>query len=373
MSRLRALSYVALSAFVVLAAAALIARTAAAEAASGAVEVLTWLEEARLEPATDRILGRMEGETVVVAVGIARALVGEDVVLLPAPPVRWEDRILLPAESAEAIRKALRPAADENAPEGAPPPPAARNTARETAREETAPWDVVRVIVIDPGHGGKDGGAKGPSGLMEKDVVLDISRRAAEVLRARRRAREVHLTRDEDVFVPLPRRVEIARQKQADLFVSIHANANRRRSAGGAEVYFFNDPSDEDAARLAEAEGKFEMEDVNVNPVLFDLMIQGNVVESSGLAREIQWRLPRALGVADRGVKSARFYVLHYGVVANIPSVLVETAFISNPDEERLLADAEARQRAAEAIAEAIVSYAEELEARYPGGEGWRR
>lgn len=306
------------------------------------------------------------GRTAEFVVGIDGWRAGEEVRPLPAPVRIGPTGVVeIPAEAADDVASYLRgDRARENPP----------------ARAPAGPAPFIRTIVIDAGHGGDDLGAvsrprRGHRRVLEKDVNLAIALRLAKELGARHGARIV-LTRDRDVFVPLPDRVRIAREADADLFISIHGNAVRGRrayTASGTEVYFFGRPTDEDAALLAEAEGAFEVEKSEIDPVLWDLMLAGNVIESNALAREVAARLPASIGIPNRGVKSARFYVLHYGVVSNIPSILVEVGFISNPTEASLLGRDQTQAKAAEAIADAVLRYLEALERRHPGGKGWRR
>lgn len=385
------LRYLVFASIGVVLAGSIVARAARAEAQG--VDLLQALPGIRWEPGTDRIVGSARGETIALAIGVRRALVGTRDVELPAAPWRDGARILVSPEALDLLSggdgarlaPVLPPDADEEeeeeedaaAPAGPLVLPA---SAPRIPRVAPRSWKAIRNIVIDPGHGGHDAGAIGPRGLREKDVVLDISRRVTDLLRAHGGQQAVHMTRSEDVFIPLPGRVEIAKQRNADLFVSIHINSmpRRRRSrrrvpATGTEVYYFSDPSDADAARVAASEGEFDVSQSSMNPVLFDLLLQGNVIESSALARAVHARLPGAIGLPPRGVKTARFYVLHYGVVSNIPSILIEVGFVSNPAEEAKLRDPAFRQRAAESIAESLVSFGRDLETRYPDGRGWRR
>ncbi|RMH55490.1 MAG: hypothetical protein D6679_11605 [Candidatus Hydrogenedentota bacterium] len=245
---------------------------------------------------------------------------------------------------------------------------------REVPKRKLAPF--IRNIVIDAGHGDQDAGAIGPGGTLEKDVNLAVALKLARFLE-QIAAGKVWLTRKDDRFLELSRRVAVAREKKADLFISIHSNSAggaTGRAASGMEVYFFSEPSDE-AARLAEKleGGAFSPESVGIDPILWNLMVTGNVVESHKLAKVVASVVPARVDVPNRGVKSARFYVLYYGVVSNIPSILVELGFISNPREERRLADPEWQERVAKALADAIGKYLKDLEQRYPNGEGWER
>jgi N-acetylmuramoyl-L-alanine amidase len=182
-----------------------------------------------------------------------------------------------------------------------------------------------RVIVLDPGHGGRDPGAIGPTGLREKDVCLDIALEAARLLR--QKGAQVILTRTSDQFVELARRAEIANQAGADVFVSIHNNANVDHSKHGISTYYWPYP---------------------------DVAAPGQVAARQNLARALQDALVSELGRHDLGLYQARFAMLR---ATNMASALVEVAFISNFEEEELLADRDFRLRAAAAIAEGIIAY----------------
>ncbi|ORJ63438.1 N-acetylmuramoyl-L-alanine amidase [Geothermobacter hydrogeniphilus] len=221
----------------------------------------------------------------------------------------------------------------------------------------------LRLIVVDAGHGGKDPGAIGPGGTREKDVALAIAREVARQLRKTLKCKVV-LTRDRDVFLPLDRRTEIANQLNADLFISIHANASRNRRAYGIETYYLNFSKSDAAVAVAARENDTSLKEVgDLELILFDLMANSKINESSRLATEIQSSLVGALGrnykyVKDLGVRPGPFYVL---LGATMPSVLVETAFISNRREEKRLKDRRYHQKTAIAIARGVRDYARAL------------
>ncbi|MFZ5907163.1 MAG: N-acetylmuramoyl-L-alanine amidase [Nitrospirota bacterium] len=219
-----------------------------------------------------------------------------------------------------------------------------------------------RRIVIDAGHGGHDPGAVGLRKLYEKDVVLDISLKVKTLL-SDDPLYEVCLTREKDVYLSLDARTAIANRKNADLFVSIHANASQRREAKGIETYLLNWTDDEEALRVAARENQIslkKMRDMNrkmdiVDIIKSDLMRENKRDESIKLANYIQRSLVSNLNERnDLGVKQALFYVL-FG--ARMPSVLVEVSFMSNPEEERLLSQESYRMEIARAIVEGIKTY----------------
>jgi N-acetylmuramoyl-L-alanine amidase len=216
-------------------------------------------------------------------------------------------------------------------------------------------------IVIDPGHGGHDPGAIGPSGLKEKDVVLKIAKRLRKELD--KRGYKVFLTRDRDIYLPLEERTAIANTKKADLFLSIHANASRKRGARGIETYILNFPSDEEAMELAARENAISTKRLtDLQIILYDLMLNAKVNESSRLAHHVQQSLNNSLNGRksshrDRGVKQAPFYVL---MGARMPAILAEVSFISNRSEERRLKSRRHLDKIANAIAEGLNGYIEE-------------
>jgi N-acetylmuramoyl-L-alanine amidase len=213
----------------------------------------------------------------------------------------------------------------------------------------------VRRVVIDPGHGGRDTGAIGPHGLREKDVALAIARKLAARLRAQ--GLVVVLTRDRDIFVPLDDRTRIANESRADLFVSIHCNAARKRHLSGVETWTLNVASSRYAARLAAFENAADERTVSdLRLILADLATKANASDARELASAVQTSLVRNLrarvgSVRDNGIKQALFYVL---LGTHMPSILVETAFLSNPEEEKRLRSERYQEGTAEAIARGV-------------------
>jgi N-acetylmuramoyl-L-alanine amidase len=233
------------------------------------------------------------------------------------------------------------------------------------APKRARPRTGVRTIVIDAGHGGQDAGAIGPTGLREKDVTLAVARALAEELASRSADLRVILTRDSDVFVPLGKRTKMANDAGADLFVSIHCNSARNRSGQGFETYFLSEAKTEDERRVARIENaslRFENPDLDpeelgdLNFILWDLAQNEYLRESSSLAGMVQEGLSDELDLRDRGVKQAGFWVLNG---AYMPAILVETAFISNPREERLLGSDEFRERVVDGLADSLIEYAD--------------
>lgn len=220
----------------------------------------------------------------------------------------------------------------------------------------------VRTIVIDPGHGGLETGAKGKFGTLEKDITLGISLKLKDIIE-RHLAFRVVLTRDKDVNVSLDNRAAVANNNRADLFISIHANSSYRKEANGSETFFLSpNATDEEARRLAYLEnssadfekGIDENSDQELKMILWDLAQTAYLKQSSQLAECIQDELNLLLGTLNRGIKQAPFKVLT-GVAC--PAVLVEVAFISNPVEERKLQTDKFQLNVAQAIYRGLVNY----------------
>ena len=227
------------------------------------------------------------------------------------------------------------------------------------ARATTTP---LRVMVLDAGHGGHDPGAMGPTGLMEKELVLDVTKRAARLVE-QRLGIKILLSRDGDHFVPLRDRTSFANRAQADVFVSIHANAHREVASEGVETYFLSSEATDNAARQVAAleNSVVQLEkptargraDV-VKTILWDLAQSEFQEESSRLAEVVQDSMTKSLRIPSRGVKQAGFYVLGG---AAMPAILIEIGFVTNPKEERKLRDSRYRDDIARAIAAALAEY----------------
>lgn len=224
----------------------------------------------------------------------------------------------------------------------------------------------IHTIVIDPGHGGKDIGAAGPAGLMEKDITLAVARKLAAALQSTINARVV-LTREDDSLLSLDQRTAIANQYKADLFLSVHMNAAVVKGAKGSETYFLSlEASDEIAKRAAESENASTSAakasaSADLKLILWDLAQQEYLQESSRFAQAIQEEMNRATGVQNRGVKQAPFKVL---VGATMPAALVEVGFITNPDEETRLKSDGFQQMMVDALVRAIQRYKTDYETR---------
>lgn len=220
-----------------------------------------------------------------------------------------------------------------------------------------------RRVIIDAGHGGKDPGALGPRGIKEKNVVLDIAKRVKRLLE-KEKGYEVIMTRSSDKYLSLEKRTVLANSNKANLFVSIHVNAHRNKRVKGLETYLLNWTDDAEAMRVAARENKISFKRMRqsrseVGLILASLQLQNKRDESLKLAHLVQNSMISSLdrrykSVIDLGVKQALFYVL---VGAEMPSVLVETSFITNYSEARRLSSPRYRQHVAEGIASGIKSY----------------
>ena len=262
---------------------------------------------------------------------------------MASPAVFYEGSVAIPADFAiEEISKVLSPPRITG-----PRPPVTQKY-------------MIRKIVIDPGHGGNDPGAIGRTGLKEKDLVLDIGKRVKEQLTEN--GVDVVMTRDRDRFIPLEKRSQIANESDVDFFVSIHANSARLKGARGFEVYYLSTAVDDNARAVEAAENSFlkfddssfQRHNTDLEATLWDLVYTENRQESVELAKYIAKAVDGSTSLHNRGVKSARFYVLRG---SQMPSVLVEVGFISNPAEEKNLKDPAYRQAVAGAITKGILNY----------------
>jgi N-acetylmuramoyl-L-alanine amidase len=218
----------------------------------------------------------------------------------------------------------------------------------------------LRTVVIDPGHGGDEVGALGPGGAMEKDVTLAIARKLRGAL-VNGLGVQAFLTRDRDVSVPLDDRAAFANNYKADLFISIHANASRSHGAKGGEVYFLSYQStDEESRRVAASEGAADVSGAGVAAgsdlalILWDMAQAEHLEASSALATRIQEELAEVTGSQGRGIKQAPFRVL---VGAAMPAVLLEVAFISNAEEEKLLVSEAYQNKVVSAVVRGVARY----------------
>jgi N-acetylmuramoyl-L-alanine amidase len=214
-------------------------------------------------------------------------------------------------------------------------------------------------IVIDAGHGGHDSGTLGVGGIEEKDVVLDVALRLGKLLHERLGA-EIIYTRSDDTFIPLETRTAIANKAQADLFLSIHANSSRDETARGVETYYLNFTTQPDALEVAARENAVSDQSIHqLSDLVKKITLKDKIAESHEFASDVQESLYSGLekgnaGLKDRGVKKAPFVVL---IGANMPSILAEISFVTNPRDARQLRQPEYRERVAESLYNGVARY----------------
>jgi len=221
----------------------------------------------------------------------------------------------------------------------------------------------IQRVVLDPGHGGTDPGCIGTHGIKEKDLVLDISLRLKELLQKNANL-DVILTRESDLYVPLENRTIIANQKQADLYISIHGNANRNPKHSGIETFFLNFSKDRHVNEIAARENATSTKNIGeMKEIILKIVQNSKIVESMELANMIQKNLVSCLSqkhknVKNLGVKGGPFWVL---IGAEMPSVLIEVSHLSNPTEELRLKTPGYRQEIAQGIYNGIINYVHSL------------
>jgi N-acetylmuramoyl-L-alanine amidase len=298
----------------------------------------------------------------------------------PRKPPELEPAPALPATAVSLVKPAIlvKPALEAKvpatypvppdppaAPKHAPPPPALaarRNSSGDRTLIRTLDLKIGRVV-IDPGHGGHDQGSTGPGGLLEKDLVLDVSQRLGKLI-AERLGSDVIYTRDDDTFVPLDSRTEFANEKKADLFLSIHANSSPYPAVSGIETYYLNFASTRDAMDIASRENAGSQKSIHdLGDIIQKITKHDKAEESRDFAAKMQTALYSAAvrsnpSARNRGVKKAPFVVL---IGAEMPSILVEIGFVSNAREESLLKRSDHRQKLAEALYRGVARYAETL------------
>ncbi len=289
-----------------------------------------------------------------------------------AEPVTAEpSKAQVSAEPAAAAETAVLAKVEVPRPvEPLPPPSPAAESAKSARRTSNGQNSLIRAlglkinrVVIDPGHGGHDQGTNGPKGLLEKDLVLDVSKRLGKLIEEGMGA-EVIYTRTDDTFVPLEGRTALANEKKADLFLSIHANSSPFPHVAGIETYYLNFTDSKDALDVASRENASSQKSVfELRDIIQKITLHDKAEESREFAGRIQTSLytfsARNLpGERNRGVRKAPFVVL---IGANMPSVLAEIGFLSNPKEEALLKKPEYRQKLAEALYRGLSRYADSL------------
>jgi N-acetylmuramoyl-L-alanine amidase len=260
-----------------------------------------------------------------------------------------------------------------------PDAPAPAKAAEKTADGETSLIRALGLkinrIVIDAGHGGHDSGTLGADGIEEKDVVLDVALRVGKLLHERLGA-EIIYTRSDDTFIPLETRTAIANKSQADLFLSIHANSSQDSTARGVEVYYLNFTSDPTALDVAARENAVSGASVHqLSDLVKKITLKDKISESREFAADVEGSLFAGLtkgnsGLKDRGVKKAPFVVL---IGANMPSILAEISFVTNPRDAEQLRQPEYRERVAESLYAGVAKYESGLAGTKPSGPAVKR
>ncbi|MBI4395509.1 MAG: N-acetylmuramoyl-L-alanine amidase, partial [Elusimicrobia bacterium] len=286
------------------------------------------------------------------------------------PEIRLEES---PRQLVVEVRALLKETAGPAAVEGLPlpvapplalPAPAVKLPLPEGTRpsgESILGLSPIKTIVIDPGHGGKDAGAVGPHGALEKDVNLEIARTLARILEKEDRFRVI-LTRRDDVFIPLRERTKIANEHEADLFISIHCNASLTRKSNGFEIYFVSEKAtDDEAAAVARRENAVvELEGLTgkametLQEVFWSMARTETLNESSEMAALVSHQAGRRLTIPNRGVKQASFYVLRG---AKMPAVLVECGFITHKEEEGILRSRRFQNKLVDSLFAGLLDY----------------
>lgn len=253
-------------------------------------------------------------------------------------------------------KAALQRPAEDSIPQPAEPTASGYSIARQLGLG-------VRCVVIDPGHGGKDPGCIGKKGTLEKSIVLDVGLRLKKLLDSVE-GLNVILTRESDIFIPVENRTVIANQKQADLFISIHANSNPRKKHSGVQSFFLNFSNDPSINAIAARENATSTKSISeMKDIIQKIARNSKIIESMELAQKIQFTLTASLkkkytAVEDLGAKGGPFWVLIGG---DMPSVLVEISHLSNPEEEDRLITSAYRQHVAEGIYQGIMEYMHSL------------
>jgi N-acetylmuramoyl-L-alanine amidase len=281
--------------------------------------------------------------------------------------------VMLPELPAPALAQpSVSTAADDVSPTrpATPRTPSARAVAKAAHVNSDGERSLIRAlglkinrVVIDPGHGGADQGTVGHRGLMEKDLVLDVAKRLGKLIEERMGSQVIY-TRTDDTFIPLQARTELANEKKADLFLSIHANSSPHPKIGGIEVYYLNFTRSADALDVAARENASSEKSVyELRDLIQTITLHEKIEESKEFASKVQGTLQTFetrynTAAKNRGVKKAPFVVL---IGASMPSVLAEVGFLSNAREEQLLKRPDHRQRLAEALYQGVTRYAQSL------------
>ncbi len=318
-------------------------------AGGGLVESVSAADPLTLAIALDKDFGTFRAATVPIDAASSRLVIELTAAGAPAP--------------SGLARAPAQPAATPSAPPAAPAPAAMPDA---PAALPPAQPPGVRTIVIDPGHGGDEQGTRGAGGVLEKDVVLDVARRLRSALDTRLGVR-VLLTRDDDRVVPHDERASIANNNKADLFISLHANSSPSKSAKGAEVFYLSlDGLGSEARRMVEGPEARPVPVLgggtrDIDLILWDMAQARHLNESAAFAVLVEEELRRRVEMSPNPIQQAPFRVL---VAANMPAVLVEMGFLSNPEQEGQLTSDDFKNRVVQSLVDAIVRYRGRIEAQ---------
>lgn len=319
-----------------------------------------------LIPIEDNVLLIIQRDTTIFILGSPFVKMSDGSVRqLPMPVDRQQDKIFIEAQSLTRLlnRTSKNVLTFDN---NQPSFQLTRDQTNSISNDERHRW-ALDLVVIDAGHGGKDPGAVGPTGLKEKDITLDVAQRLNKYLKSKNI--KTVMTRDSDKFVALAERTSIANKSGGKLFISLHCNSAKQRKAQGMETYFLAPSKTERATEVALLENeaiRFEdsrdqYRELTEESYILMTMTQATFThESELLAGKVQETVAKKAGLKDRGVDQAGFYVL---IGASMPSILFEMAFISNKEEEKKLKDKKFRQKIADEIGAVIVNFLIEQEA----------
>ena len=321
----------------------------AISAGVGLVQAITASEPATVAISLDKGFGSFRASTVPIDAASLRLVIDLMAPGSPTPPL------------------AGLPRAQPQQP--APPPITEAPPADAAASLLPAAMPGIRTLVLDPGHGGDELGTRGSNGTLEKDLTLDVARRLKNLLESRLGIRVI-LTRDDDRLVPLDERASIANNNKADLFISLHANSSPNTDAKGAEVFYLSlDGLNDEARKMAETSqskplATFGGGSRDIDLILWDMAQARHLAESSVFAGIIEEELRRRVEMSARAIQQAPFRVL---VAANMPAVLVEMAFLSNPQQEAQLATDGFKNGVVQSLYDAILRYRARVEAQAAG------
>ncbi len=313
------------------------------------------------QPRTQKLVAKKDDFSIILSPGAHHIICGLKNYRLKSPPRFFNGALCVPVEFVEKALPTLCGIQVRIQDLSAKPPPSLKEVLNQAQN--------LRRIVLDPGHGGHDSGARSPQGIEEKDINLAIALKLRERL-VEDMGIDVVMTRESDFFIPLNVRTSIGNKCHADLFLSIHANGSRRREATGLETFFLSfESTDRQTAMLAAEENRsarFETDSIfaglsegdDMLAILRDLASAENMKESEKLAATVQRNLVKTLHLPNRGVKQAPFFVL---VGSRVPAILVETGFVSNPTEAARLNTPGTQAKIADALYKAILYYDQTL------------